>query len=529
MHIKKCFLLMAVVALLSGCTTTSSSSIDSSSSETSSSESSTIVTHHFSLEIVNENYGTVSGNESGDYEHGTTISLTASVIDENLHQFDGYFIDNEMVSSELIYEFSLINDISLEARFSLKQTTQGDYQTYQHVFNQTEFDGSGYDTQSGLTSEINGLIWSYDAFTFLGQSSDGVQIGSNKQPQTDPWNLSTSFPAEVFLTEFEVSLKSATGAHYQVSAGEYTYSEDVSCDTVKGFGQTDLYEPITSLTLSLSTSAKAIYFYSFSFTVFVPQGIDLELTTDSVSATPSIPGEGLVPATNYDLISVDEYYKAIDFNADAASLETSLSTLISTMTRISYGDDTYIILYTDESVDNPGYLYGIFDGDLISASPNGTWNKEHVWACSHMKLDGKDPRPDSGTVNHATDLHNLRVACHNSNGMHGNKFYDNANTDTTFFPNISGESSASHIYSGDHRGDVARILFYMCLRYDFLELNDELDVNDGLAMGKLSTLLEWNKLDPVDEFEMQRNNRIYEYQGNRNPFIDYPELADILY
>ena len=48
--------------------------------------------------------------------------------------------------------------------------------------------------------------------------------------------------------------------------------------------------------------------------------------------------------------------------------------------------------------------------------------------------------------------------------------------------------------------------------------------------GLLSRLLEWNKLDPVDEFELRRTNRVYEYQGNRNPFVDYPyTLADKLF
>lgn len=53
--------------------------------------------------------------------------------------------------------------------------------------------------------------------------------------------------------------------------------------------------------------------------------------------------------------------------------------------------------------------------------------------------------------------------------------------------------------------------------------------NNGHEMGDLSLLLKWAKEDPVDEFERQRNSRIYEYQGNRNPFIDHPEIIDKLY
>lgn len=106
-------------------------------------------------------------------------------------------------------------------------------------------------------------------------------------------------------------------------------------------------------------------------------------------------------------------------------------------------------------------IYGTFDEDNIKAELSGTWNKEHIWLCSQMKLDGKDPRPDSDTKNHATDLHNLRVSCQGVNGAHGNKFYDNENTDITLFPNIESTPNSSHLYEGDFRGDVARWLLDM--------------------------------------------------------------------
>lgn len=70
-----------------------------------------------------------------------------------------------------------------------------------------------------------------------------------------------------------------------------------------------------------------------------------------------------------------------------AILKTDLNNLISDMAKISYGEDTNIMLYTDESIDKPGYIYGFYDGDYIPCSINGTWNKEHVWACSQMKIN----------------------------------------------------------------------------------------------------------------------------------------------
>ena len=69
----------------------------------------------------------------------------------------------------------------------------------------------------------------------------------------------------------------------------------------------------------------------------------------------------------------------------------------------------------------------------------------------------------------------------------------------------------------------------MYVEYDFLMLNDNPDANASVSMGLLTELLAWHEEDKVDAFEVQRNNRIYEYQGNRNPFIDYPELANQLF
>ena len=90
------------------------------------------------------------------------------------------------------------------------------------------------------------------------------------------------------------------------------------------------------------------------------------------------------------------------------------------------------------------------------------------------------------------------------------------------------------------KGDVARMLFYMAVRYEGdngepdLELVDEVNTYDlneaGKGYhGKLSILLEWHKEDPVDSFEINRNNIIYNYQENRNPFIDHPEYVDMIW
>lgn len=87
------------------------------------------------------------------------------------------------------------------------------------------------------------------------------------------------------------------------------------------------------------------------------------------------------------------------------------------------------------------------------------------------------------------------------------------------------------------RGDIARALFYMAVRYDGdavqdpgtrdLELSDSPDASWGY-MGVLSVLRAWHEADPVDDVERLRNGLVCGQQGNRNPFIDHPEwVADI--
>ena len=85
------------------------------------------------------------------------------------------------------------------------------------------------------------------------------------------------------------------------------------------------------------------------------------------------------------------------------------------------------------------------------------------------------------------------------------------------------------------KGDVARMIFYMAVRYEGengeldLELIDSIPSDDNLSLplhAKVTDLLQWNEQDPVSNWERNRNDIIYyNYQQNRNPFIDHPEWA----
>ena len=110
-----------------------------------------------------------------------------------------------------------------------------------------------------------------------------------------------------------------------------------------------------------------------------------------------------------------------------------------------------------------------------------------------------------------------------TNSRRGNKYYDNTTDRASWCP------------PDKVKGDLARALFYMAVRYDGedqdttdLRLNN-LPNASKFKFGKLSTLLEWHKKDPVDKKELRRNDLIETIQGNRNPFVDNPEAVERLY
>ncbi|GJP59436.1 hypothetical protein CLOP_g12165 [Closterium sp. NIES-67] len=86
------------------------------------------------------------------------------------------------------------------------------------------------------------------------------------------------------------------------------------------------------------------------------------------------------------------------------------------------------------------------------------------------------------------------------------------------------------------RGDIARALLYMAVRYDGsvpgeldLELSDNPKIAEG-QMGLLSPLLKWHSVDPPSSLEATRNNRVCSlYQHNRNPFVDHPEFVPLIW
>ena len=482
------------------------------------------ITFNLTIEVVGN--GTVSGGTSGTYSSGRSFTLVAAPNDSNTTKFSGWSKGGNKLSSSASYTFSIEADMVLTATFIAWDPNAVNVQTWSHTFNQS----ADFKKEGGSTL-INGLTWTYSPFAFLGQNGTvGVHIGSGSSPQTTDWNFRAEFGGIVNVLSFGFVLCGAASSNFDTTinlGSEYTLVQNTRSNELVTYSFEELNESTDYFSFTLkSLASKAIYLNSLSFTVEVPNSLDLAISVDQIVPIDVTPGVNGIPAIIYPTTSKETYYSGINLSATGAPLLTSLRTKISDMNKTSYEQAKNMLVYTDESYDDPGFLRGMWDGDLLPAKwGTGVWDREHVWACSNMGLGG-DNRPGESTRNHGTDLHNLRAACQGSNGAHSNKHFGNPGSGH-FYPTIAaGSLNGVHECSGNFNGDLARILLYMYVRYDFLTITENPHGNNNT--GILSHILQWHNEDPVDDFEIQRNNRIFNYQNNRNPFIDYPALANQL-
>lgn len=399
-------------------------------------------------------------------------------------------------------------------------------ETFSHIFKKSNFP----DSSTGGSSSINGLSFSYTSITYLSQTSEGVQIGSSSRPQKDPLTLEFTIPEGVFLTGYEYYAKGDAGISSVVS-GDYSSSYALPKKTLEQVSLSGLYGNSFSFSIQ-STGSSAVYLYSLSLTFDVREDLEFHPCGDESEATPVVPGENGVSAVNFAPKSAEEYYGGFDWSKTGDKLRNALIEISSSKQLQKYSSAKTMLPYTDENPSKPGYMVGFYDGDDLPCVWDNSWNREHVWACSHLRNEDPtvDVRPNESTKNIGTDLFNLHAACLNMNSNHSDKLFGELADTGSFYPNYdSSRVSFPHNGEGDFRGDVARTVFYMYATYENLEVVEELDDKSYLQMGIRSVLLSWNEADPVDDYERQRNERVYAYQGNRNAFIDHPEIAANLF
>lgn len=217
----------------------------------------------------------------------------------------------------------------------------------------------------------------------------------------------------------------------------------------------------------------------------------------------------------------DGYYDSAE-GLSGEALKAALHNIIDDHTELTYDQVWDVLVDSDEDPSNSNNFILLYTGRSLDKSQTyPDWNREHVWAKSHGDFDTNPPE--------GTDAHHLRPTDVSVNSDRGSKDFDNGGTQ---------HSEATGCYYDEDsweprdavKGDVARMMFYMTVRYEGDNGEEDLELVDytgtsGPIFGKLSTLLEWHQNDPVDDVERHRNEIVYDWQNNRNPFIDHPEYV----
>ena len=233
-------------------------------------------------------------------------------------------------------------------------------------------------------------------------------------------------------------------------------------------------------------------------------------------------------------------YYAGSVGLTGTALRAALHNIIDNHTSLSYSATENALKVTDEDPANLNNVILIYKRESKAKNTFGggtnQWNREHVWPNS-LGIDDQLPA--------YSDLFNLRPADVDVNADRANLPFDEST------PGAFGYQMPAHpealLCSQDSnswepptavKGDIARGIFYMDIRYEGDSGEPNLQLTDNLAnvttrnsnMGKLATLLVWHLIDPVDAAERARNESVYSrYQGNRNPFIDRPGWVEAIY
>ena len=240
---------------------------------------------------------------------------------------------------------------------------------------------------------------------------------------------------------------------------------------------------------------------------------------------------------------------AADYYASTQNLEGKA--LLNELATISQKNHTYYTSYgelrynyaPDQDPNNSANLLDFYSKISINAAWDGgtTWNREHVWPQS---LSGGL----YGTTGAGADIHHIRPTISSINSSRGNQLF-------TDFDMIKANGSEKK-YNGtlvaytngdywepidDVKGDTARIVLYMYMHYSKeVDANKSFSYAGNLSLtnivysdsgldGALEILATWNKMDPVDTFEANRNEECASVTHVRNPFIDHPEFVDLIW
>lgn len=238
------------------------------------------------------------------------------------------------------------------------------------------------------------------------------------------------------------------------------------------------------------------------------------------------------------------YYDAAN-GLTGNQLKAALHNIIKGHTSISYNNIWYAYwstdnkgngvvwdMYSDRPNGNPPYTYYLGEDQCGNYSGEGDcYNREHSWPQSWFNNDGTA----------RTDLHHIFPTDGYVNNKRNNYAFGEVRSATWTSQNGSKLGSCKTPgFSGtvfepidEYKGDFARAIMYMSVRYyteDDSWGSSDMTTKSVIKPWAVTMLLRWNEMDPVSQKEIDRNNVIYnDYQHNRNPFVDCPEYANMIW
>jgi endonuclease I len=222
-----------------------------------------------------------------------------------------------------------------------------------------------------------------------------------------------------------------------------------------------------------------------------------------------------------------------------ADLRAALHEIVRNHRSLPYSGDphpntTDALGVLDQDPADKNHLVAIYSGYSVAITnidtTAGAWDREHLWPESYGTRTGPAH----------TDLHHIRPELASVNDSRSNNYYDVSGPGAKGFKlwtnveaGVVWSRTASTWEPPDIvKGDIARALLYLVVRYTGDSANEPLlvltDSTNEIAsgksvMGRYTSLLKWHFADPVSAAERARNDGVYDYQGNRNPFVDHPE------
>ena len=407
----------------------------------------------------------------------------------------------------------------------------------------------------GSGSTYANFSWKASATQTFGTCNNGQSFAAaNPAPtvvSTSPANGATGVAA---ATDLAVTFNESVG----LTTGAFTLQCTQS-------GAVGLTHPASGTSFTITTGATLVGGETCTFTVNASKVFD---------AGGASPAQNTVATFTVASSGGTGYYSRVN-TSSASQLRCSLHETIKGHTAYPYSattTDTWDILeIADEDPNNAGRILDAYrnrsyiKGSERAGTGTGiTYNREHTWPNS---LGFGSATGDKGLPYAPyTDTHMLYLTDTTYNADRGNKPYANcalsggcgerateANAgfgggsgvypgNSNWVKGPDGNSGSFEVW-GHRKGDIARAVLYMAIRYEGgvhptngqgepdLELTDDrskivITSASPAYMGLLSTLLAWHQADPVDNAERERNEVIYSFQGNRNPFIDHPEWAN---